>query len=133
VAQDQRKVPGFVRCHLEAVGWLSVQRRRALGIVPARRVLLHDQDMVSSLEHRVAAALREAIAGRPADERLLAVGLIGALGQLPTVFDFEEASRHYRELEDLADRGIPPITGMRQVIDAVHSAMSANDNGHWST
>ena len=129
VAHDQRKVPGFVRCHLEAVGWLSVQRRRVLGIVPTTRVLLHGHDRVSSLEHRVAAALRDAIAGRPADERLVAVGLIGALGELPTVFDFEEASRHCRELEDLVDRGAPPITGMRHVVDAVHSVMCSNDNG----
>jgi hypothetical protein len=74
-------------------------------------------------------ALRDAIAGRPAGERPLAVGLIGALGQLPTVFGFDEASRHYSELEDLVDRGIAPITGMCGVIDAVHWATSVNNSG----
>jgi hypothetical protein len=73
--------------------------------------------------------LRNAIGARPAEERPLAVGLIGALGQLPTVFGFDEASRHCRELEGLVDRGVPPITGIRQVIDAVHSAVGANDTG----
>ena len=129
VAHDQREVPAVVRSQLEAVGWLGVQRRRVLGIIPSTRLRLHDDDLVGGLADHVTAALRNAIAGRPADERPLAVGLIGALGQLPTVFGFEEASRHYRELEDLVDRGIPPIIGMRGVIDAVHSAITANDTG----
>jgi hypothetical protein len=73
------------------------------------------------------------VAGRPADERPLAIGLIGALGQLPTVLGFDEAARHSSELEDLVDRANPPITGMRKVIDAVHSAIQANDTGPYST
>ena len=91
VARDQRKVPGLVRSQLEAGGWLWVQRRRVLGIIPSARLRLHDEDLVSGLADQVTAALRNAIAGRPADERPLAVGLIGALGQLPTVFGFDEA------------------------------------------
>ncbi|MDT5184726.1 MAG: hypothetical protein QOJ20_4366 [Mycobacterium sp.] len=133
VAHDQRKMPGLVRAQLEAGGWLSVRRRRILGIVPTTRVLLGSHDMVSALAGQVAAVLRDAIAGRPADERLFTVGLIGALGELPTVFAFDEASRHYSELEELVYQGIPPITGMRGAIDAVHGAMSANDRGPYST
>lgn len=133
VSRHQRRIPGLVRSQLETSGWLSVRRHRALGIVPATRIRLHDDDLVGDLSDRVTAALRDAIAGRPADDRLVAVGLIGALGELPTVFDFEEASRHYCELEELVYHGIPPVSGMRQVIDAVHSAMSANASGPWST
>jgi hypothetical protein len=48
------------------------------------------------------------------------------------VFAFDEASRHHSALEDLVDRGGPPITGMREVIDAVHSAIAANDTGPYS-
>jgi hypothetical protein len=129
VARGQREVPQLVRSELEADGWLWVQRRRVLGIIPSARLRLHDEDLVRSLAATVVTALRDAIAGRPAEERPLAVGLIGALGQLPTVFGFDEASRHYSELEGLVDRGVPPITGMRRVIDTVHNAMSANDIG----
>jgi hypothetical protein len=129
VARDQRHVPGIVRSELEADGWLSVQRRRLLGIIPTARLRLSDEDVVASLAARVVATLRDAIAGRPAEERSLAVGLIGALGQLPTVFSFDEASRHSSELEGLVNRAVPPIVGMRRVIDAVHNAMSANDIG----
>ena len=133
VARDQREVPGIVCSQLEAGGWLWVQRRRVLGIVPSARLRLDDEDLVCGLAELVTTGLRNAIGGRPAEERPLAVGLIGALGQLPTVFSFDESSCHYRELEDLVDRGIPPITGMRQVIDAVHNAVSANDTGPYST
>jgi hypothetical protein len=129
VARDQRHVPRIVRSELEAAGWLWVQRRRILGIIPTARLRLSDEDLVTSLAATVVIALRDAIAGRPADERQLAVGLIGALGQLPTVFSFDEASRHASELEDLVTRAIPPITGMRQVIHAVHGAIQANDTG----
>ncbi|MCW2559037.1 MAG: hypothetical protein JWP55_3001 [Mycobacterium sp.] len=132
VARDQRNIPDTVHFELEADGWLRAQRRRVLGIIPSARLRLHDEALVTSLSSRVVTALRNAIAGRPADERVLAVGLIGALGQLPTVFAFEEASRHHPALEGLVDRGAPPITGMREVIDAVHSAIAANDTGPYS-
>jgi hypothetical protein len=129
VARNQRHVPGIVRSELEAAGWLWVQRRRILGLIPGARLRLSDEDLVTRLAATVVTALREAIAGRPAEQRPLAVGLIGALGQLPTVFAFDEATRHSSELEDLVDRAIPPITGMRRVIDAVHGAIQANDTG----
>jgi len=50
-----------------------------------------------------------------------------------TRVDGDEASRQHQELEELAYHGIPPVSGMRQAIDAVHSAMSANASGPWST
>jgi hypothetical protein len=133
VAHGQRRVPGRIRAQLEVAGWLWVQRRHLLGVIPSTRLWLNDHDQVSDLADRVAAALRDAIADRPADERLLAVGLIGALGELPTVFGFEEASRHYEALEHLVDHAIAPITGMRHVIDTLHGAMSANADGSYST
>jgi len=133
VARDQRNVPGLVRSQLEADGWLWVQRRRVLGIIPCARLQLHDEDLVRGLAAAVVTTLRNAIGARPAEERRLAVGLIGALGQLPTVFGFDEASRHSSQLEGLVDRGVPPITAMRRVIDTVHSAIAANDTGPYST
>jgi Golgi phosphoprotein 3 GPP34 len=133
LTRDQRNASGIVRSELEAHGWLWVQRRRMLGIIPCARLRLSDEDLVTSLAAKVVTALRDAIAGRPADERPLTVGLIGALGQLPTVLGFDEAARHSSELEDLVDRANPPITGMRKVIDAVHSAIQANDTGPYST
>ena len=38
-----------------------------------------------------------------------------------------------REREGLVDRGVPPITGMRRVIDAVHRATEVNGTGPYPT
>ena len=40
---------------------------------------------------------------------------------------------HCREREGLVDRGVPPITGMRRVIDAVHRATEVNGTGPYPT
>lgn len=133
VAHGQRRAADRIQAQLEVAGWLRLQRRHVLGVIPSTRLWLDDHDQVRTLADRVAAALRDAIAGCAADERLMTLGLIGALGELPTVFGFDEAARHYEALEHLVDHAIPPITGMRRVIDAVHGVMSANANGSYST
>ncbi len=93
-----------------------MQRHRILGLIPTTRVALYDEDMVSGLAHRVTEALRNAIDGRQADPRPLAVGLLGVLGQMPTVFSFEECARHRQELRELTLAAIAPIVGLHQAI-----------------
>ena len=125
-AQKQCEASATVRSQLEADGFVWVQWRRLLGVISTDHLRLNDELAVGRLADDVTTALRDAIAGRPADQQLLAVGLIGALGQLPTVLTFDEASRHDSALEHLADRGLPPIAAMRSVIDSVHRAMEAH-------
>ena len=84
---------------------------------------LHDEELVSRLADRVTAALHRAIAGEPADERSLTLGLLGALGGLPTVVSKKEVSRHYHELDNLTFRGIPPVQGMRDAIYTVRETI----------
>ena len=115
-----------MRSQLEADGFVWVQWRRLLGVISTDHLRLNDELTVGALADDVTAALRDAIAGRRADQSLLAVGLIGALGQLPTVLSFEEASRHYSALEGLVDHGLPPIAAMRPVIDSVRRAMETH-------
>ena len=116
IAENQRKAPHSVRDQLQATGWLHVQRHRILGLIPSTRVALHDEDMVSGLARRVTEALRNAIDGRQADPRPLAVGLLGVLGQMPTVFSFEACARHRQELGELTLAAIAPIVGLHQAI-----------------
>ena len=84
LAEDQRDAPRVVRDQLKAAGWLRVQQRRMLGIVPTARLGLYDEEMVSGLADPVAEALRRAIDGLPAAPLPLAAGLLGVLGQMPT-------------------------------------------------
>jgi len=74
---ENHNAPGVVRDQLEAIGWLCVQRRRMLGIIPTARVVgLYDEDVVSGLAARVTEALANAIDKRPGEPRPLAVGLL---------------------------------------------------------
>lgn len=116
IAENQRKAPHVVRDQLQATGWVHVRRHRMLGLIPTTHVALHDEDMVSGLAHRVTEALRNAIGGRLADPRPLAVGMLGVLGQMPTVFSFEESSRHRQQLRELTLAAIEPILGLHQAI-----------------
>ena len=67
--------------------------------------------------------MRRGIAGEPADERSLTLGLIGGLGGLPTVVSKKMVSRHYAELDNLTFHGIPPVKGMREAIYTVRETI----------
>lgn len=82
-----------------------------LGIIPTARLELYDEDMVSGLADRVTEALHNAIDGLHADPRPFAVGMLGVLGQMPTVFSFKESSQHRQELRELTLAAIQPNSG----------------------
>jgi hypothetical protein len=69
---------------------------------------------------QVAEALRNAIDGRPAEPRLLAVGLLGVLGQMPTVLSFKECAQHRQRLREMTFATIPPILALRKAIQTYH-------------
>ncbi|MDT5013995.1 MAG: hypothetical protein QOD39_155 [Mycobacterium sp.] len=123
---SQHNAPELVRSQLERAGWLRMERRRVLGIFPATRLRLPNPDLVSVLADRTSTALRNAIGGRHADERSFAVGLLGALGQLPTVVSFKDAERNRDVLHDLALRSVAPINGMLEVVERARTAIWAN-------
>lgn len=109
IAANEEHTPQLVRDQLRGHGWLCAQRRRTLGIIPTGRLGLYDEDTVGGLADRVAQALRNAIAGRLADPRPLALGLLGVLGEMPTVLSIDERAQRHRELRDLAFTAIAPI------------------------
>jgi hypothetical protein len=115
IAVDPREACQVVRDQLEAAGWVTVQRRAVLGIIPAR-LRLYDDVMVGGLADRVSTALNNAIDGRPADPRPLAVGLLGAQAQLPTVFSREEGWAHREVIRELTLAAIEPILGLHQAV-----------------
>lgn len=82
------------------------------------RLALYGEDIVGVLADRVTEALRNAILGVAADPRPLAVGLIGVIGQMPTVLSFNECSRYRQHLHDLTLVKIGLILGLRQIIEA---------------
>jgi hypothetical protein len=102
VADNATKAPRQVRVELEAGGWLTVQRRM-FGVIPASTALAD-----------------EAGVAHPGERVTLA---------LPTVFSFEDAETHRRELREMTYGAIAPIAGLRQAIETyrkdLRSQMSA--------
>lgn len=122
IAVDQHLAPIRVREQLEVHGSLRTQRHRMLGIIPTSRIGPADEDAVEGLADRVDQALRNAINDRFADPRLLALGLLGVLGALPTVFDLQDREQHSRELLKLALASISPILGLHKAVESVYRA-----------
>lgn len=114
---SHESAPEAVRRQLEDAGWLQVELHQRFGLLPSFPVRLADPEAVAALAVRTRAAVRSAIDGHGAEERPLVVGLLGALGRLPTVFPFHEAERHYTDLYHLTYYGPPPLAGMLAVIE----------------
>ena len=115
IAEGPKQASRVVRDQLQATGWLCMQRPPILGFIPAR-FALYDEDMVSGLSDRVTYALHNAINGLHADPRPLAVGMLGVLGQMPTVLSFKESSRYRQELREMTLAAIEPILGLHHAI-----------------
>ncbi len=101
IDDDPRDAIRTVRDQLETTGWLQVRRPAILGVIPARLAVFD---------------VRRAIDCRSADPRPLAVGMLGVLGQMPTVLSFEECSRYRQELREMTLAAIEPILGLQQAV-----------------
>ncbi|MHC9292122.1 GOLPH3/VPS74 family protein [Mycobacterium sp. LTG2003] len=121
VAANQDQVPRQVREQLTDHGWLCTQRHRALGFIPKRHVGPYDADKVSDLADRAAQAVRNIICDREADPRPLALGLLGILSEIPTIFTVEERVRYRLELLDMTAAAIAPISALHAAVESVHA------------
>ncbi|HEY9267391.1 MAG TPA: GPP34 family phosphoprotein [Mycobacterium sp.] len=128
IAQEPKRVSRVVRDQLQTTGWLCVQRRPILGVVPAR-LTVYDDDMVGYLSIRVTEALRNAINGLGADPRPLAVGMLGVLGQMPTVLSFKESSRYRQDLREMTLAAIEPILGLHRAIQTHYEDLRRDSFG----
>lgn len=123
VAAEQDNAPALVRHQLTGHRWLQLQRYLKLGMFPATRLWLSNEPMVAQLAAGVQTAVADALDGRRADHHLLALGLIGALGEIPTVVRDEDRARHAERLRAVTDEAIPPIAGLRQAIESVYAEL----------
>jgi len=123
ILRGQRETAQAVRQQLELDGWLQARRQRILGIIATTRLVTLDDVVIDELADRVAANLHSAIAGRPTDERLLALGLLAAAAELPAVLGRDVAGLHEQRLTALIKHADPPIKGMVDAIKSVHAAM----------
>lgn len=114
VARDSHETISMVREQLITAGWLRTGRP-AVRAVPGASLEPYDPSRVGALAHQVAGALRDAIAGRPAEPWLLACGLLAVLARLPGVADVAGSADRQR-IQELARHGIAPVSGLAEAI-----------------
>ena len=51
------------------------------------------------------------------------MGLLGVLGEMPTVFSTEERAQHRLELRDLTFAAIAPIMGLQEAVQSIYDVM----------
>lgn len=129
IATGQDNAPAQVSHQLAGYRWVRRHRYRKLGMFPATRLWLADEEQVADLAARVETALGDGVVGRQADERLLALGLIGVVGELPTVWRREERARHGGRLRAMVDDAIAPITGLAEAVESVYAEAAAKSGG----
>lgn len=129
VAFSDRNTDALVRHQLEHDGWVCPQRRRRLGVIPTRCVGLSDEPSVAALADRAIQAVRNAVAGRPADPRALTLGLLTVLCELP-LLGKDEVEEHTDKLRDLALMAAVPVVGVYQAVAAVHAELDANNHAY---
>lgn len=123
IETHRRRASRTTRDHLEAAGWLHRPTQRKFGFLPTAHRVLADENSVALQADRVRTELRRAIDGGATDARLVALGLLGVLGQLPTVLSFRDCAHYQRELRVLTFAAIKPILGLHQAIERHHTDM----------
>lgn len=94
---------------------------------------LADVDSVAGLHTGVQRALGNGIARRDADPHALAVGLLGVLGQMPTVFSFDDAAAHHDRLREMTGAAVAPIAALDETIEhyLAHSRTRLGATATW--
>ena len=118
-----------VHDQLASDGWVRGQHRRMMGRLPGR-CEVYDRDLVGGLTQRVTDTLRDVIADRPVDPRLLAVGLIATQAQLRVVSAFLDCTYDRNRLHEMTSAAIEPICALRrEMLDYLTSRVGGYGGG----
>jgi Golgi phosphoprotein 3 (GPP34) len=118
------KTQRAIRDHLESQGWLRIEPRKILGIIPADDIGLRNEHHVAKLMSEVTGGLRAAIGRRRVDPRTLTIGLVATVASMPTVLNRSDRRQHRKELAALYKSAGPPIESLRKVIQSHEAAVA---------
>jgi hypothetical protein len=116
IARGRERTQQAVNDQLQESGWIQRRKCRKLGVIPAVRFEPFDQDMVDTLGRRMIEVLRNAIDDKPAEPRLLAIGLIAVQAQMPVASSFIDNPQQRAQLREMTFAAIEPILGLHQAI-----------------
>jgi Golgi phosphoprotein 3 (GPP34) len=124
IDKEAGKTQRAIRDQLEAQGWLRIEPRKILGIIPADDIGLRNEHQVTKLMNEVTTGLRAAIGRQRVDPRTLTIGLVASVASMPTVLNRSDRWRHRKELTALSKKAGPPVQALRKVIQS-HEAAAA--------
>ena len=113
-----------IRDQLEVQGWLRIEPRKILGLIPADEIDLRNEHHVAKLMSEVTGRLRAALGGQRADPRTLTIGLVASVASMPTVLNRSDRWRQRKELAALYKRASPPVEALRKVIQSHEAAVA---------
>lgn len=115
VVGNAQEAISAVREQLVNEGWLRT--RRLPGCVVSDACLEpYDDSRVRALADGVSAAVRNAIAGLPAEPWSLACGLLAVLAELPGVAELAADVQNWDRLDEFATGALVPVSGLIETI-----------------
>lgn len=129
IVTGQDLAPAFVGHQLTEHRWLRREPYRKLGMFPATRWRLGDECMVAGLHAGVDQAVADALAGRPSDRQLLALGLIGILGEIGAALGDSARATQATQLLSLTEGAIAPIKALRAAVESAYAEIAGKSDG----
>lgn len=123
VAGSNQRTTAVVREQLHAGGWLRPRAHHVAGLSAGTCLEPRDAEMVAGLAGQVGETLEQAIAGQTVEPRLLALGLIAVLADLPCVTAFGGDPR----LPELVAAAGPPLQALSRVVESYRTTSRTSD------
>jgi hypothetical protein len=116
VRKDHRATVHAVRDQLEADRMIKVERHRILGVFPATRITLRQQQVATRLANRVNSAVRSTQPLSGVDPHDAALVALVAAGDLKIVLSPAQRRRSKARIAQLTESSGPIPAALRQVI-----------------
>ena len=107
---------------LTAGGWIELQPRRVLGVVPVTRVVLREPPVLGRLGDRVRAALRATMPAASVEPRDAAMVALAAAGELSTVLPRAQRREHKQRIAELTEVTGPVAAALRKVLQQLKAS-----------
>jgi hypothetical protein len=124
VKTRERATARAVRDQLAADGWVRLEPRRLLGIVPTTRVMLRDAAARQQLAATVDDALRRTLPLSQVDPRDAALVALSAAAEQRTVLTRRQRREHRERITRLTELTGPAAPALRKAVRATQAAAS---------
>ncbi|MDQ2708914.1 MAG: GPP34 family phosphoprotein [Actinomycetota bacterium] len=124
VRTGHRNMPRAVAEHLHAIGELAREDRRILGMVTTAHLTPTDPAAAARLVDGAAQVLRSDRSVLPADPRIVALAVLAATAELPTVVGRSERRSRRQQIAQLGEVCGPAVPALRRAIRGMRAAAS---------